>query len=473
MGKGFISGLFWGGLLAVLGLGAASLYLPLTNVSPQTGGAEIPAGSEFSRDNPDEDVVVPEEDPAIDATAASAPEVSEPDLLGEPDTEPSEKPEAIDLGTVALTTPEEEEETGALPLPEGEETGGELPDLNLAPATPQAPEEEIAPSFGASVLDSASLPDTPDIVTDETIAAPETANDGTLPELPELPVLPSEPEDAEPSPELLGLQEGGDSIDRAIPNPNSIGVPVSPLVEEDQSAAAATEALDPADIRPYARNAERFDDRNGAPLFSVILIDNGENALSEPDLAALSFPVTFAIPVTVPDAVDRIARYRTAGKEVLVIAPDTLSTADPDTVRSMLNTLAESYPSSLGILDTPSGDIARTQAVLNAMISELSDIGLGLVTYDQGLNTAARLATSRNVPNARIFRQLDAEAEAAAPIGRYLDRAAFKAGQDGAVVMIGHTYPNTIRALLTWALEARAGQVQMAPISAVMDLGAR
>ena len=64
---------------------------------------------------------------------------------------------------------------------------------------------------------------------------------------------------------------------------------------------------------------------------------------------------------------------------------------------------------------------------------------------------------------ATVFRALDAENEPAAAIRRYLDRAAFKAAQDGRVVVVGKTRPETIAALMEWSLEGRAGVSRLHP----------
>ncbi|NBO20421.1 MAG: hypothetical protein EBU97_00330 [Rhodobacteraceae bacterium] len=67
------------------------------------------------------------------------------------------------------------------------------------------------------------------------------------------------------------------------------------------------------------------------------------------------------------------------------------------------------------------------------------------------------------------FRSLDAEGETQPMIRRYLDRAAFKAAQDGRVVVIGTTAEDTVAALLAWSVEGRAGSVALAPLSAVLS----
>jgi polysaccharide deacetylase 2 family uncharacterized protein YibQ len=51
---------------------------------------------------------------------------------------------------------------------------------------------------------------------------------------------------------------------------------------------------------------------------------------------------------------------------------------------------------------------------------------------------------------------------------RFLDQAAFRAAQDGSVVMLGRVRPDTISALLLWGLQDRAERVMLAPLSAVL-----
>jgi uncharacterized protein len=67
-----------------------------------------------------------------------------------------------------------------------------------------------------------------------------------------------------------------------------------------------------------------------------------------------------------------------------------------------------------------------------------------------------------------VFRILDATGESVPKMRNYLDRAAFKAAQEGRVVVIGSTRPETVAALLEWTVEGRAASVALAPVSAVL-----
>jgi uncharacterized protein len=85
-----------------------------------------------------------------------------------------------------------------------------------------------------------------------------------------------------------------------------------------------------------------------------------------------------------------------------------------------------------------------------------------------GLNSAGRVADRADLPNKPIFRDLDGEGQDATIIRRFLDNAAFKAGQTEGAVLLGRLRPDTISALVLWGGLQRAERVALAPISAVL-----
>jgi polysaccharide deacetylase 2 family uncharacterized protein YibQ len=64
---------------------------------------------------------------------------------------------------------------------------------------------------------------------------------------------------------------------------------------------------------------------------------------------------------------------------------------------------------------------------------------------------------------------LDAEGESIPKMRNYLDRAAFKAAQEGRVLVIGRAQADTVAAILEWTVEGRAASVMLAPVSAVLE----
>jgi len=98
----------------------------------------------------------------------------------------------------------------------------------------------------------------------------------------------------------------------------------------------------------------------------------------------------------------------------------------------------------------------------------LAQTGHGFVTQNRGLNTVQKLAVREGVPARVVFRDLDGKGQSGVVIRRFMDQAAFRAGQDGGVIMLGRLRAETLAALLSWSLQDRSGTVAMAPVSAVL-----
>ena len=72
------------------------------------------------------------------------------------------------------------------------------------------------------------------------------------------------------------------------------------------------------------------------------------------------------------------------------------------------------------------------------------------------------------MPAATVFRDFDSADQTPTVIRRFLDQAAFRADQEGGVIMLGRVRPDTISALLLWGLQDRAERVALAPVSALL-----
>ena len=123
----------------------------------------------------------------------------------------------------------------------------------------------------------------------------------------------------------------------------------------------------------------------------------------------------------------------------------------------------------IGVLEGVDGGLQGTREAADQVTAILAQTGHGLVTQDKGLNTMPKLAVKEGVPAAPIFRDFDSKGQTARVIRRFLDQAAFRANQEGAVIMLGRMRPDTVTALLLWGLQDRATQVALAPVSAVLQ----
>ena len=298
----------------------------------------------------------------------------------------------------------------------------------------------------------------------QTVSPPSAAQDDTAPANPLLATLQGaqiEPPTAqEPQPQAPVLPDA-----TAAPSSNSLIAPPPSAAPAPQGTMVAPNVTS---SRAIERFAAAFNPAEARPLMSVILIDDPEAELDRATLTALDIPVTIAIDPLRDDAAEVSALYRAAGFEIVLMATMIPEGAEASDVEVALSSAQESLPETVAVLDSVDGRIQSDRAVLDAVVGALADTGHGLVAFPQGLNAAEASATREGVPAATLFRQLDDERERATVISRFLDRAAFAAAQDGAVIVLGHTYSETVTALYSWALGTRSESVALAPLSAVL-----
>lgn len=210
-----------------------------------------------------------------------------------------------------------------------------------------------------------------------------------------------------------------------------------------------------------------FDNPDGKPLLSLLLVDDGRPA-DRAALAALPIPVTIVIDPLSEGAAERQALWRSLGQEVVLSVSGIPQGATSANLERSFQQLLDRLPRAIAVID-PDGQIFQDSRPLATMVvAILQSEGLGLVTFDRGQNVADQLARRDGVGAVRLFRTLDAAGEAAPVIRRYLDRAAFKAAQDGQVAVIGSLREETVTAIMEWVVAGRSATVALAPISALI-----
>lgn len=251
-------------------------------------------------------------------------------------------------------------------------------------------------------------------------------------------------------------------LDKAIP-----GVRTSDLPQVEAEAPADEGGAAQAGLAALQRFARPFTPE-GKPLFVILLHDVGAAGMAREDLARLPFPVSFVVDPLATDAPAAAALYREAGQEVLTLANGIPPGAEAGDLERTFATLSGILPESVAVIDQDLGGFQDSRALAAMVLPIVDGEGRGVVTYDRGLNAADQIAQRDGIPHAVIFRQLDSEGESKQTIRRYLDRAAFKAVQEGAVVVIGDTRAETVAAILEWTVEGRAATVTLAPVTAVL-----
>lgn len=588
MGRGFLSGILWGGIVG-LGLLLVSTQTmdrqQLSFPKPEPTAVEVPGGSEFDQarpesepvlpvieETPDADEIVagvlPPEDvvdapPAFDTSALEMPKPSvvSPESLGDaPEvTEDVDVPAAADTGRVgsegnaasapgspSLEAPETpiaapetdtvapapseapgteglvvegsepsdqapvvETDIAALPAGVGDNlpsaAADEAPEVvseSEAPASPVSPEISLSPSMPGVVA-----PETPDVDADVEITAqpqpvaPETPEADVQAEAPAVEVeepAPVETVEAEPevaaepeapaqeevaeaeesAPSLLtpvetledrasnvevnrlptiGGDEGSLPVVRRLP-----GTPIEEDVAEEDAPEVADEpvAADGPAIEAYAMD---FEMPEGAAVVSVVLLQDGDVVLSDQELAEVPASVAFAVDASAPNAAATAKAYRKAGREVVLI-PSLPAGAAPQDVEVALGANLDSIPQVVALMDVSGSSFQSDRAAVAQVVAVAEGGGHGVITFPRGLNTAHQQAQRAGLPTGLIFRLLDGGNETDEQIRRTLDRAAFRARQNDAVILVGHARPGTIWAVTSWAEEA-GGDVTLAPIS--------
>ncbi|MWD28804.1 divergent polysaccharide deacetylase family protein [Aquicoccus sp. SCR17] len=460
--------------------------------------------------------------PAVSTeTPAMAPPGEEVDSpLTDADTDPAARPETGETD-LALASPGEGQEQGAIevtgdspveaqeqapapaaPVAEEDLSISTEPAQPLAPEVP--PEEESAfpaetaseapgdtpaeaPEEALAETPTEALPEeTPDAMESgapapaqtEATEGPRAMTDpGTTPEADVTPEMEAEgralEDTAEPAPEATEqateetrVKPSGTLGDQA----DGVTTGRLPRIGDAQEPAEdATDTADPAgDTPPIRAYAEPVEVEAGKPRMSIILIDDGGLSIGIEALEAFPYPLTFAVDATAPDAAERIGSYRARGFEVVAMV-DLPKGATPTDAEVTLQEVLRRGPETVAVMETPQNGLSQSRALSDQVTRILADRGYGLVLFPKGLNTAQSLAEKAGVPAATIFRDFDAEGETPTVIRRFLDQAAFRAGQEENVIMVGRLRPDTISALLLWGLQDRANSVALVPVSQVLQ----
>lgn len=430
--RGFLTGTVWGVVVGSAIAAGGSLYVGLSKSAlPTAEPVDVPAGSGFNGARVD---TVPTVTPTIEAPERpSAPSVSAPQpetmTLADSTTQTAQAPD-VSMPSVMSEGDAPMSADPTLVAPSASESAPVLPNVQME--QPQAPTREAIVGLSQDPAQPI-LPEMDEAPVDN--QATETA-EISVPEEPETP--PSLPTIGQTAP--------------TEPTPE-------PVVAEPEEVTPDLPALEAFKMEPV--------ETNGEPLFSVVFIDDGSYVLDIAALESLPFPVSFAVDAEWDGAADAQSKYYDAGYEVaaLVSLPEEARGQDVET------TLAASVamvPKSLAFIEKGEGALQVTREATAQVTGFAKETGHGLVYIEKGLNSGVTGATKEGVPAITIYRDLDANNQDERTIRRFLDGAAFRAKQERNIVLTARLRPETLSALLLWALQDRAKTVAIVPLSQVM-----
>lgn len=498
MAQGFLSGLIWGGVVSVIGAGVVSVIAEspappdVVASAPQASAAPTPGDASATDAVTDADLVRDGEAPkgdgpeADDVTAAVAAGSDTPTV---PQTGSVGKlagpAEGLATGGLAVldaapvlpsqqaslpSAPEAESalsistEPAQPPAPVVPETEGAFSEPDSAPVVGQDPVQPVAP---IQSTDAAQPAPPQEIETNQTAdAAAQTAI--AIPGDPSAPTVPQAPPEAA----IAALPSTLDLSHQTGDGP-AIGRRATSLVDRsgDGPGAVGPEAKAAINTPPIVAYAVPFENADDKPLMAIVLIDDGVDLTGGPvGLAALNsfpYPLSFAVDASLPDAASRIADYRAQGFEVMLLLDLPQGAVATDVEVTLASVLADN-PEVVAIMEGVGTGVQGSREASDQMTEALRTSGHGMVLRSKGLNTAQKLALREGVPTGLVFRDFDSAGQAPTVIRRFLDQAAFRADQEGGVIMVGRVRSDTISALLLWGLQDRAQRVALAPISSVL-----
>ena len=504
MARGYLSGLIWGSLVSLGGAAVVSMSTPLpqapsvASVQPEVSEPvasnapaalpepSVPAGDASSEQPvspaaPESDTLSALED--ADTSPAAAPTVGAAEPLAET-AQAEAKPPSVAISKETAPVVTVDSTSPAAPAASEELTISTEP----AQPTPPAPAEETS-GFGDSEAAEQPEPDPtvpetePTVVEDPpetdvaTAPEPETTAEEAPPEPTAEPRVASLPRVEPDAAEEPADDPATDAATATAPSP-SIGQRVAPITERGTATTAlptvGAETDSPSTDAPTVQTAAApieqfaapFTNPDDKPLMGIVLIDD-ENSIGGEALETFPYPLTFAISPFDPNAKEKMDRYRAAGFEVLALLDLPLD-ATPEDAEASLEVGMSTLSETIGVLEGVASGVQGSRPLSDQVTAILRDKGYGFITQNSGLNTVQKLAAREGVPSAFVFRDFDGANQTPTVMRRFLDQAAFRAGQEGGVIMLGRVRPDTVSALLLWGLQDRASRVALAPASAVL-----
>ena len=494
--------------MSVVALGGASLLTYPEAAPPDAAAVDVPAGSEFRQSREDTEARLPSSDDTPDAQDKPQIAAPEPDDLASLDqdaTAPASQPStgAADAGLTAPDAPDEpsglvaDEEEPVLPSPQAlapQAPAGE-DDLSIStePAQPVQPDVEDSSVFedqeqaltpedtpeaeGQGDAPQADADAAPDVQTE--IAEPAPAPDAepdpevTTVTTPEPEAEPDVEPETEPEVETALVAEPEDDASSTIGNlAEGVTVGRLPSVGGDDGGDGEEVTEEAAPVEgpqtPLTAFSADFENPEGKPLMSFVLLDEGDSPISFEALAEFPYPISYAVDVTWPGAGAAMDRYRAAGLEVLAMVdlPEGANAVDTEVA---MQTYLSQLPETVAVMEGVGTGLQSTREATEQLIPILQESGHGLVLFSEGFDTAQKLIAREGVPALSVFRDIDSNDQTATVIRRFLDQAAFRAGQEETgVIIVGRLRAETVSALLLWGLQDRASSVAIAPVSALL-----
>jgi len=200
------------------------------------------------------------------------------------------------------------------------------------------------------------------------------------------------------------------------------------------------------------------------PLLAIVLEDTLEMSLQP--LVETGKPFSFALSAG-EDASDSARAIRESGFEVVAMIPR-------DTTRAMITPervagFMKNVPVAVALMDADSSTVMLNRDSMQTVLDAAVPAGLGLISYSRNGELIARAQAERADAVFGSALLITDEFDDEELIIQALNQAAFVAGTNDRAIVFAKTNPATINGILRWLNSARAGQLELVPVSVALQ----
>jgi len=246
-------------------------------------------------------------------------------------------------------------------------------------------------------------------------------------------------------------------VDTTVPNTTTEVISGAPLAAPSELAASVS---GPA-IEVFAT---AFSGDTSKPMLAIVLEDTLESSLQP--LVDAGVPLTFAVLAGV-DSSTSAQSIRGAGFEVVALLPEGLSLTEG--VAENIARFMQNVPVAVALMDSSSPALMLNRNSMQTVIEIAGPSGLGLITFAKNGELVARAQADEAGMAFGSALHISDEFLDEELIIQALNQAAFVAGTNDRAIVFAKTKPTTISALLRWLQSARASQVEIVPVSVLLQ----
>ena len=265
--------------------------------------------------------------------------------------------------------------------------------------------------------------------------------------------------------EPAGVPDIGDGTrETSVPGVDITVPTTTNEVASSVTVAAPSELVASASGPAVEVFASAFTGDTSKPMLAIVLEDTLEVSLQP--LVDAGIPITFAVPANAESRANAQA-IRESGFEVVALIPAGISRSEG--LAENIARFMHNVPVAVALMDSNAPSLMLNRDSMQIVIEASGPSGLGLITFAKGGELVARTQAEKAGVLFGSALQISDEFQDEELIIQALNQAAFVAGTNDRAIIFAKTKPAVISALLRWLQSARAGQIEIVPVSVVLQ----